>query len=63
LGNFDWKQHFLLQKIPPIATPRLTHYPLKGFLYEIFNNFGRKIGDVWRGWGMIYFMVGLGIIT
>jgi hypothetical protein len=54
---------FFTTKVPPIATLRLTHYPLKGFLYEIFNNFGRKIGDVWRGWGMIYFMVGLGIIT
>jgi hypothetical protein len=46
-----------------MVTPRLTPYPLKGFLNEIFNNFGRKIGDVWRGWGMISFVVGLGIIT
>jgi hypothetical protein len=46
-----------------MVTPRLTPYPLKRFLYENFNNFGRKIGDVWRGWGMIFLMVGLGIIT
>ncbi len=37
-----------------MGTPRLTPYPFKGFLYEIFSNFGRKIGDVWRGWDFFY---------
>jgi hypothetical protein len=46
LGNFDWKQYFLLQEFPPMATPRLNPYPFKGFPYEFFNNFGRKINDV-----------------
>jgi len=32
-----------------MVTPRLTPYPHKGFLYEIFNNFGKKIGDVSKG--------------
>jgi hypothetical protein len=50
-------------EISPNGDPRLTPYLLKGFLYENFNNFSRKIGDVWRVWGRIFFMVDLGIIT
>jgi hypothetical protein len=34
-----------------MVTPRLIPYPLRGFLYEIFNNFGKKIGDVSKGLG------------
>jgi hypothetical protein len=37
-----------------MVTPRLSPYPFKGVFYEIFNNFGRKIGDVWKGWAIIF---------
>jgi len=30
---------------------------------KISITLAKKIGDVWRGWGMIFLMVGLGIIT
>jgi hypothetical protein len=54
---------FFVAENSPNGDPRLTPYLLKGFLYENFNNFGRKIGNVWKVWEMIFFMVDLGIIT
>ncbi len=54
---------FFTAEISPNGDPRLTSYLLKGFLYENFNNFGRKIGDVWKVLGRIFFMFDLGIIT
>jgi hypothetical protein len=35
----------------------------KGFFMKFSITLVEKIGDVWRGWGMLSFMVGLGIIT
>jgi len=40
-----------IAEISPNGDPRLTSYLLKGFLYEIFNNFGRKIGVFEGFWG------------
>ncbi len=42
-GEFRLETTFLLLKFPPMVTSRLTLYLIKGFLYEIFNDFGRKI--------------------
>ncbi len=50
--GFDWKQRFLLQKFRPMTNPLTLS---KGFFMKIFNEFDRKIGDVWRCWGGFFY--------
>jgi hypothetical protein len=54
LGLFGGVATFFTSKIPPNGDPKINPLTLsKGFFMKIFNNFGRKTVDVWRGWGII----------
>jgi hypothetical protein len=46
---------FFIAEISPNDNPKINLLTLsKGFFMKISNNFGRKIGDVWMGWGRIF---------
>jgi len=42
---------FFTAEISPNGNPKINLLILpKGFFMKIFDNLGRKIGDVWKGW-------------
>jgi hypothetical protein len=45
---------FFISKISSNGDPKINPLTLsKGFFMKIFNNFGKKKSDVWRGWGRV----------